>query len=77
MVETKAEIRQIKKQLGEMKEVLHDIRSSSLLVAGDEEEEPNLKLPLSNFAELESLEEQLIDDRALKRHLVISYVADL
>lgn len=70
VIELKADVRQIKTQLGELKEVMMDIRASSLVDAREEDDESNLKLPLNDFGGTESFEEKLMDDRALKRQLV-------
>lgn len=73
LVELKADMRQVKSQINDLKPILRDVRAASLLSTVDgDENDGKLVLPMKEYTEVEALEEQLFHDRSVKRQLVIA-----
>lgn len=70
LLELKAEMRDMRSQFRNMKEVLNGIRSS-IDDNGNQSSEPSLiHLPLKSLGELQAVEEQLSQDIVARRQLV-------
>lgn len=73
LVELKADMCQVKSHITEVKEVLRDVRAASLLSTVDvDENDGKLVLPMKEYTQVEALEDQLFQDRSVKRQLVIA-----
>lgn len=71
VLELKAEMRHMSSELREVKEQLKDVRSASLLNTDENDTEGSLRIPLSEFSDVEALEEELSHDQRIKRQLVL------
>lgn len=71
VLELKAEMRHMSSELREVKEQLKDVCSASLLNTDENDTEGSLRIPLSEFSDVEALEEELSHDQRIKRQLVL------
>lgn len=67
VLEMKSDIRLIRSQLNDIKEQIHDVSS----VEAENEDYGELRIPCTNFSDVESIEAEVSADSSIKRLLVL------